>query len=50
VILGFVGFKMLASHWIEVPVQITLLVVMVVLSTTFISSWWMQRLQKKSKP
>jgi tellurite resistance protein TerC len=48
VILGFVGFKMLASHWVHVPVQITLLVVVVVLSSTFISSWWVQRRQKSS--
>jgi tellurite resistance protein TerC len=47
VILGFVGFKMLASHWIKVPVQVTLLVVLVVLSSTFISSWWVQRAQKR---
>lgn len=47
VILGFVGFKMLASHWIKVPVQITLLVVVVVLSSTFISSWWVQRERKR---
>jgi len=46
VILGFVGFKMLLSHWVEVPVHITLLVVLVVLSSTFITSVWVQKLQK----
>ena len=50
VILGFVGFKMLASHWIEVPVQITLLVVLVVLTSTFISSWWVQKQRKQRNP
>ncbi|HEX6791071.1 MAG TPA: TerC family protein [Candidatus Krumholzibacteria bacterium] len=43
VILGFVGFKMLASHWVEIPVHITLLVVLVVLSSTMITSWWIQK-------
>jgi tellurite resistance protein TerC len=43
VILGFVGFKMLVSHWVEIPVQATLTVVVVVLSSTMISSWWLQK-------
>jgi tellurite resistance protein TerC len=43
VILGFVGFKMLISHWIEIPVQATLTVVVVVLASTMITSWWIQK-------
>jgi tellurite resistance protein TerC len=43
VILGFVGFKMLVSRWVEIPVQATLTVVVVVLSSTMISSWWLQK-------
>lgn len=46
VILGFVGFKMLISHWVEIPVQATLTVVVVVLSSTMISSWWIQKRRK----
>ena len=43
VILGFVGVKMMIAHWYVVPVHITLLVVVVVLASTMISSWWIQR-------
>ncbi len=49
VILGFVGFKMLISHWIEIPVQATLTVVLVVLSSTMITSWWVQKRRKSPK-
>jgi len=49
VILGFVGFKMLISHWVEIPVQATLTVVLVVLLSTMITSWWVQQVRKNSK-
>lgn len=49
VILGFVGFKMLVSHWVEIPVQATLTVVLVVLASTMISSWWIQKMRKNRK-
>lgn len=43
VILGFVGLKMLIEHWYVVPIYATLTVVVVVLASTMISSWWIQR-------
>jgi tellurite resistance protein TerC len=46
VILGFVGVKMLVSHWIEIPVQATLTVVVVVLGSTMITSWWIQNARR----
>jgi tellurite resistance protein TerC len=46
VILGFVGFKMLVSHWIEIPVQAALTVVVVVLGSTMITSWWIQKMRR----
>ena len=49
VILGFVGLKMLLSHWYTVPVHITLLVVVVVLASTMITSWSMQQQRKRNR-
>jgi tellurite resistance protein TerC len=43
VILGFVGIKMLISHWVEIPVQAALTVVLVVLASTMITSWWITK-------
>ena len=50
VILGFVGIKMLISHWVEIPVMAALTVVMVVLASTIISSWWVQKLRDRRTP
>ncbi len=43
VILAFIGVKMLISHWYEMPVGVTLGVVVTVLASTFVSSLWMQK-------
>jgi len=43
VVLGFVGVKMLISHWYEVPVYVTLVVVVLVIASTMITSCWVQR-------
>jgi tellurite resistance protein TerC len=43
VILGFIGVKMLISHWYHMPVGVTLGVVITVLSSTVLSSIWMQK-------
>lgn len=50
VILGFVGFKMITSHWFEIPVQAALTVVVVVLASTMISSWWIQKRRSGREP
>lgn len=50
VILAFIGVKMLISHWYEMPVGVTLGVVVGVLASTFVSSLWVQRGAKKEQP
>ena len=50
IILGFIGVKMLISHWYKVPPGVTLIVVVVVLTSTIVSSIWLRRYREKSKP
>jgi tellurite resistance protein TerC len=49
VILGFIGVKMLISHWYHMPVGVTLGVVLTVLSSTVLSSIWMQKVAPDRK-
>jgi tellurite resistance protein TerC len=43
VILAFIGIKMLISHWYAVPVNVTLTVVLTVLSSSLLLSAWARR-------
>lgn len=47
VILGYVGLKMLLSKWIEIDAWISLLVIIGVLTTAALSSWYVNRLEEK---
>ncbi len=50
IILGFIGVKMLISHWHKIPPVATLVVVVTVLTSTIVSSIWLRRYREKSKP
>lgn len=45
VILGFIGVKMLISHWYKMPAGVTLAVVVTVLTSTVVSSVWLRKLK-----
>lgn len=47
VILGFIGVKMLISHWFKVPPGVTLAVVITVLTSTVVSSIWLRKMKEK---
>lgn len=47
VILGFIGVKMLISHWVKVPPGVTLAVVITVLTSTIVSSIWLRKMKEK---
>jgi tellurite resistance protein TerC len=47
VILGFIGVKMLISHWYTMPVGVTLGVVVAVLSSSLLFSVWLRRTTRR---
>jgi tellurite resistance protein TerC len=47
IILGFIGVKMLISHWYHVPPGVTLIVVVTVLTSTIVSSIWLRRAREE---
>ena len=47
VILGFIGVKMLISHWYTMPVGVTLGVVISVLGSSLLFSVWLRRTTRK---
>jgi tellurite resistance protein TerC len=46
--LGFVAFKMLASHWIEIPITISLAIMGAILALCAVVSWIAERKSPKS--
>jgi tellurite resistance protein TerC len=49
VILGFIGVKMLISHWYKIPSGVTLIVVVTVLTSTVVSSIWLRKIKATRK-
>jgi len=48
VMLAFVAFKMLASHWIDIPITLSLAIMGVILAICAVASWIAER--KSQKP
>lgn len=49
VILGYVGVKMLIMEWYHIPAWISLLVIVGVLTTAALTSWYVNRLEERRK-
>lgn len=49
VILGFVGIKMLAADFVKVPGLVSFAIILFILATTVLSSWYVDRVEKKRK-
>ncbi|MCC7440217.1 MAG: TerC family protein [Bdellovibrionales bacterium] len=47
VILGFVGIKMLIMEWYKIPSMVSLMVIVGVLVTAGLSSWYVNRMEEK---
>lgn len=47
-ILGFIGFKMLASDFIKIPSSVSLLVIFSILTTAGLSSWYVAKMKEKN--
>jgi len=47
VILGYVGIKMLIVQWIKIPSWISLLVIVGILTTAGLTSWYVNQLEKR---
>jgi tellurite resistance protein TerC len=47
VILAFIGVKMLISQWYTMPVGVTLGVVVSVISSSLLFSWWFRRVRER---
>jgi tellurite resistance protein TerC len=39
-LLAFVAFKMLAAHWIEIPITLSLVAMAAILTVCALASWW----------
>lgn len=49
VILGYVGIKMLIVEWYHIPAWISLLVIIGVLTTAALTSWYVNRLEERRR-
>jgi tellurite resistance protein TerC len=48
-LLAFVALKMLAAHWIEVPITVSLAVMGGILAVCGVASWWVERREARRK-